>query len=137
MEKISLKGVLIGCLVDWVGTFAFVLASGISLGIMAMLRGLSQQETQSVLIEWSRSTPGMALSLLSGFGFTLLGGYVAARISKTGHLLNSALVGGVGILLGLFFTSETPETVLLLSMLLSIPVSTLGGFCYIKKWILI
>jgi hypothetical protein len=137
MKKINIKAVLIGCLVDWVGTFAFTIASGISLAIMAAVRGIGEQEIQLALIEWSRSIPGMALSLLYGSGFTFLGGYVAARISKTGNLLNSVLVGAIGILLGLFFTSETPGAILLLSILLSIPVSTLGGLCHTKKWVLI
>jgi len=134
LKKLRLKAILIGCLVDWLGTLAFSLASAISLGIMAASRGLTPQEIQLALTEWANSTPGMALSALYGFGFTFLGGYVAARIPKADHLLNSALVGAIGILLGLLFISETPTAILLLSLLLSIPVSTLGGFYYTRKW---
>jgi hypothetical protein len=137
MRRINVKAILIGCLVDWLGTFAFTIASGVSLGITAAVKGLSQQEIQLALIEWSKSIPGMALSLLYGSGFTFLGGYVAARISKTGNLLNAGLVGAIGILFGLFFISEAPEAILLLSLLLSIPVATLGGFCHRRKWVLI
>ena len=137
MRRINLKAILIGCLVDWLGTLAFSIASGVSLGIMAALRGLGQQETQSAFIEWSGSLPGMVLSLLCGFGFTFLGGYVAARMSKTSHLLNSAFVGAIGILLGLLFISEAPEPIFLLSSLFSIPVATLGGFCYRRNWVLL
>jgi hypothetical protein len=137
MKKLSIKAVLIGCIVDWAGTFAFTLASGVSLGIMAAVKGLSQQEIQSALIEWSGSVPGMALSLLYGSGFTFLGGYVAARMSKSGNLLNSALVGAVGILLGLFFIADAPQAILLISILVSIPVAALGGFCHARKWVLI
>jgi hypothetical protein len=63
-----------------------------------------------------------------------LGGYVAARISIAGNLLNSAIVGTMGILLGLVFISETPKAVFFLSIFLSIPVSILGGYCYTKEW---
>ncbi len=134
MRKLNFKAILIGCLVDWLGTFAFSLASAISLGIMAASKGFTAQEIQSALIEWATSTLGMALSALYGLGFTLLGGYFAAKVSKADHLLNSAAVGAVGILFGFFFVSETPTGILLLSFVLSIPVSTLGGFFYTRKW---
>jgi hypothetical protein len=85
------------------------------------------------LVEWHKSIPGIVCSSLYGFGFTLLGGYIAAKLSKTGHLLNSALVGGLGILLGLFFISETPTVLIFLSVVLPIPLSVLGGFWYKRQ----
>ena len=134
MKRLSLQAIVIGCLVDWLGTLAFGLAFAMGTGVMAALRGVSPKETELALAEWYNSIPGMIFSTLCGFGFTLLGGYVAARISKADNLLPSALVGAMGILLGLVFISETPQAVFLLSILLSIPVSILGGFCYIRKW---
>jgi len=138
MKRLSLKAVVIGCLVDWLGTLAFGLAFATGTGVMAALRGVSPKETELALTEWYNSIPGTVFSALYGFGFTLLGGYIAARISKADNLLPSALVGAMGILLGLVFElvfiSETPKAVFILSILLSIPVSILGGFCYIRKW---
>jgi hypothetical protein len=134
MKRLSLKGIVIGCLVDWLGTLAFGLAFAMGTGMMAALRGVSPKETELALTEWYSSIPGMVFSILYGFGFTLLGGYVAARISKAGNLLNSALVGTLGILSGLVFISEVPKAVFFVSILLSIPVSILGGFCYTRKW---
>ena len=134
MKRLSLKAIVIGCLVDWLGTLAFGLTFAMGTGMMATLRGLSLKETELALTEWYSSIPGMVFSILCGLGFTLLGGYVAARISKADNLLNSALVGTMGILLGLVFISETPKAVFFLSILLSIPVSILGGFCYTRKW---
>ena len=134
MKRLSLKAVVIGCLVDWLGTLAFSLAFVMGTGVMAALRGVSPKETELALTEWYNSIPGTVFSALYGFGFTLLGGYIAARISKADNLLPSGLVGAMGILLGLVFISETPEAVILLSILLSIPVSILGGYCYTRKW---
>jgi hypothetical protein len=133
MNKICVRAIVIGCLVDWGGTFAFTLASGLSLAIMAAVRGFSQQEIQSALSEWANSTPGMTLSLLYGSGFTFLGGYVASRLAESDHLLNSALVGVVGILFGLFFIPEVHDVISWVAMMLSIPVSMLGGFYHTRK----
>jgi uncharacterized protein (DUF697 family) len=116
---------------------AFSLASSISLGVLAATRGLTPQEIQATLIEWAHSTVGMVLSASYGFGFTFLGGHIAAKASGADHLLNSAMVGVLGILIGLFFVSETPREILLLSILLSVPVSMLGGFYYTRRWKLV
>jgi hypothetical protein len=102
--------------------------------ILSTLRGVSLKDIEWALTEWHNSIPGMVSSTIYGFGFTLLGGYVAAKISNTDSLLNSLFVGGVGILVGMFFISETPMAIFFLSILLPIPVSTLGGFWYTKKW---
>jgi len=140
MKTLNLKAILIGCLVDWLGTLAFDLFFVMSTGMMAMLKGLSLKETEFALTEWYHSVPGTGFSILCGFGFTLLGGYVAAKISNAGNLLNSALVGAVGILLGLILifevspNSEIPKAISFLSILFSIPVSILGGFYYTRKW---
>lgn len=140
MKTLNLKAILIGCLVDWLGTLAFDLFFAMSTGMMGMLKGLSLKETELALTEWYHSLPGIGFSLFCGLGFTLLGGFVAAKIAKAGNLLNSAFVGAVGILLGLILTfevlpnSEMPKAISFLSILLSIPVSILGGFYYTRKW---
>ena len=45
MKRLNPKAILIGCLVDWLGTLAFDLFFVITTGMMAMLRGLSLEET--------------------------------------------------------------------------------------------
>jgi len=140
MKTLNLKAIVIGGLVDWLGTLAFDLFFVITTGMIATLKGLSSEETGVALTEWYHSTAGMGFSFLCGLGFTFLGGFVAAKIANAGNLLNSALVGAVGILLGLILifevslNPEIPEGISFLSILLSIPVSILGGFCYTGKW---
>ena len=140
MKTLNPKAILIGCLVDWLGTLAFDLFFVITTGMMAGVRGLNLEETGAALTAWYHSVPGIGFSFLCGLGFTLLGGFVAAKIANAGNLLNSALVGAVGILLGLILTfevfphSEVPKAISYLSILVSIPVSVLGGFCHTRKW---
>lgn len=134
MRKLNMKAILMGCLVDWLGTMAFSFASSVSLAVLASTKGLTPQEIQSALMEWAHSTLGMILSVSYGFGFTFLGGHIAARVSGADHLLNSAMVGVIGVVLGFFFISETPREILLLSMFLSVPISMLGGFSHTRRW---
>ena len=133
MKQLSFKAILIGCLADWIGTFAFTFALDTCTVILSALRGMSLTEIEAALMEWHKSVPGIVCSSFYGFGFTLLGGYIAAKLSKTGHLLNSALVGGLGILLGFFFIAETPKVLFFLSVALPIPLSLLGGFWYKRQ----
>ena len=140
MKTLNPKAVLIGCLVDWLGTLAFDLFFVMGTGTMGMVKGLSLKETELALTEWYHSPFGMGFSLLCGLGFTLLGGFLASRIAKAGSLLNSALVGTLGTLMGLLLTfavspnPEIPRAISFLFVFASIPVSILGGFCYTRKW---
>ncbi len=134
MRKLNIKAILTGCLVDWLGTMVFGFATSLSLGVLVATKGLTPEEIQSALMEWAHSTTQMVLSACYGFGFTFLGGHVAAKIARADHLLNSAMVGVVGVVVGLFFISEAPREILLLSTTLSVPVSMLGGFSYNRKW---
>ncbi len=140
MKTLNPKAILLGCLVDWLGTLAFDLFFVMTTGMVGRFRGLSLEETGEALAEWYHSIPGMGFSFLCGLGFTFLGGWAAAKIANADNLLNSALVGAVGILLGLILilgvspNADIPKMISILSMLLSIPVSILGGFYHTRKW---
>ena len=51
MKTLNPKAILIGCLVDWLGTLAFDLFFVITTRMMAMLRELSLEETELALTE--------------------------------------------------------------------------------------
>jgi hypothetical protein len=134
MKSIRPKAIIIGCLVDCLGTFVFSLVFGIIAELKAAARGIGPEQTRMLLEQWSASRPGMAFLLFFGLGFTFLGGYVATRAAKTNNLVNSAFVGSMAILTGLFFISSTPMLAAIVSIVLSIPVAVFGGFCHLRKW---
>jgi hypothetical protein len=133
MGKINLKAIALGCLTDWAGTALFGLLFGIIAVSTEIGRGMSIEQAVNFLQQWSLTPAGMRFSLLFGLGFTGLGGYVAARTSPQKTLINSAVVGCLGIIAGLPFVSNTPIAGILVSLALSIPAAMAGGLFYTKK----
>jgi hypothetical protein len=133
MGNITIKAIVIGCLVDWGGTALFGLLFGMIAVSTETMRGMRAEQAVDALLQWSSSTPGMLFSMLFGLGFTCLGGYTAARTSPRETLINSAFVGSVGIITGLPFMAHSPIPGTIVSIVLSIPVAILGGFFHTKK----
>lgn len=95
LRKPNVKAVLLGALVDTVGTLLVATA----LFVAMSAAGISEAEIAVRL----RGASGLALMLILGLGFTLLGGYVAGRAAGQDELLHGALVAGIGLVLGLLF----------------------------------
>jgi hypothetical protein len=103
MGKISMKGVLIGAIVDV--TTSFLL--GVPLAVYAMskldLTHTPKEQIGSTITAAIRgSLPLHVAELLVGLGCSVLGGYVAAQIAKRGELLNGALSSFLCLALGVY-----------------------------------
>jgi hypothetical protein len=133
MKNISIKAVALGCIADWAGTAAFGLVFAMIAVSVETGRGMSIEQATNVLSQWSLTPAGTMFSMLSGLGFTGLGGYVAARISHQDSLVNSLLVGIVAVLTALPFIAGVPPARIILSLSLSIPAAVSGGLCHTKK----
>src|SRR5215470_11589844 len=136
MTKVSVKGVLIGAVVD-------VVASGI-VGIPLVLYVMTQMGTgaspgqgqqnpvTAVTSLVHADTTLHSIQLALGLACSILGGYVAARIAKHDELLNGALSSFLCILLGIYSVAsgkalESPaEHALLFAA--SFGAAALGGF---------
>jgi hypothetical protein len=134
MPKINIKAIAIGCIVDWASSLTFSVFLSLLLDMKASSAGIPNHQIQQFINGYFLTRQGMIISTIFGFGFTALGGYVAARLARTDSLLNSAFVGSISIILGLFYISSTPRIISILSLLLSIPVAIIGGFFYTKKF---
>jgi len=118
--KIKIKAIALGFLVDTAGSFFL----GIILGIILTINQVKQEI-------YSQDIYYLILSLIIGFGFTCLGGYVAGRISKDSQVLHGGVVGGLGLIWGVilyyFFPSPIPIWFHVISYTGLVPVGMLGG----------
>lgn len=129
--KINSKAVLLGILVDIVGTFTLgLLITMILLGIYYASQGIPVDEMETFM---KNDIPSLFITIAIGFYFTFLGGFVAGRVAKSDEVLNASIVGIVGVLFLLFFWNESPLGVNLIGLTFTIPVAMLGGKLSIKK----
>ena len=129
--KINNKAVLLGILVDIVGTFTLgLLILGILLGIYYSSQEIPLDEMETYM---KNDIPSLFLTIAVGLYFTFLGGFVAGRVAKSDEVLNASIVGIAGVLLLLFFWDESLLGVNLIFLIFTIPVAMLGGKLSIKK----
>ncbi len=121
LRRLKFKAVLLGFLVDTVGTLgvAFVL-------LFAMAaRGFSEKEVAARM----HGTSGLLLMLILGLGFTVGGGYVAGRKARQEEILHGISVAGLGIVLGFFLRDPgVPLWYEAVSFAAMIPAGMAGGY---------
>ena len=102
MRGISIKAVLVGAITDVVASTIF----GIPLGIYVVsshgLGGLHRDALRAAVVTAVHNSPSLyADQLLIGFGSSVLGGYVAARLARENRRLNAVLAAwlcmGIGV----------------------------------------
>ena len=91
MNKISVKGVVVGGVTDIVATVIFTLPLIVYL-IATELTGTLKDPLQAAVVAAIRANPLLyGLQSLIGLACSVLGGYVAARVAKHDELLNGLL----------------------------------------------
>jgi hypothetical protein len=125
LSNIRFKAVIVGALVDNLGTMFSV-----SLLIMALSStGLSESDIAGRL----RTLSGLLLTLIIGLGWTMLGGYTAARMAKRDELPHGALVAAVGIVIALVFREEGIPVWFEIIGLVCMPPAGMAGGSLAKK----
>lgn len=120
MTDIKLKAVIVGAVVDNVGTMAVMLFLMTALAS----QGLSQEE----VVVQMKTLSGLLLTLIIGLGCTGLGGYVAGRIARQSEVLHGALVAGAGMVLALLYReSGLPLWYDIMGFAGMLPAGMLGG----------
>lgn len=128
--KIHPKAVLLGTLVDIAGTLVVgIIIAMIALGMYVSDGG----DIDTFEGDIYSNTLLLLFAMTLGFGFTVLGGYIAGRIAGGSPLFNASLVGLAGIIIGLFFWGEGPLWSDIAGILLSIPAAYLGGMIAVKR----
>ena len=127
--RIRIKAIVLGFVTDLGGSLVVGIAYGVVLGISMAVTGIPLEEIATCLQGPVVTIP----SLFIGFGFTLLGGFVAGRIAKHSEILHGGIVGGVGILLGFFLCGSLPLWYNIISFAGVIPVGMAGGYLAKQK----
>ena len=133
MSKLSVRGVLIGAIVDVITSFLL----GVPLAIYAVSK-LDLTHTPKVQIGSTitaaihGSSSLYAAQLLIGFGCSVLGGYVASWLAKRHELLNGALSSFLCLALGVYAITSGKDSnahwVQLLLLVASPACASLGGY---------
>jgi hypothetical protein len=130
MGRISIKGVLIGGVVD---TFASAL-----IGVFAAIIVASVSHLTHVPREVFHRHGILDLVLiLNGLASSALGGFVAARLANHDELLNGGLSSSLCLLISLFFMARGidhhPAVVQLLSLLAAPAFAVFGGYLRLRQ----
>ena len=128
-KGIRIWAIAIGLATDLGGSVLAGTAYGVVLTICMLVRGISPETVATRLQGPVVEVPG----LLIGFGFTLLGGFVAGRIAKRSEILHGGIVGGIGLPLGFLFCAALPLWYNIISFAGIIPVGMVGGYLALQR----
>jgi uncharacterized membrane protein YeaQ/YmgE (transglycosylase-associated protein family) len=120
LSDIKLKAVIVGAIVDNVGTIAVMLFLMTALAS----QGISQDE----VVARMKSPSGLLLNLIIGLGCTCLGAYVAGRMAQRSEVLHGAVVAVAGMVLALLYReSGVPLWYDIMGFAGMLPAGMLGG----------
>ncbi|BAU13297.1 hypothetical protein LEP3755_38360 [Leptolyngbya sp. NIES-3755] len=128
LSRVSIKAILIGLVVDIVGTLAGGTLLGFILGIGLATQSRSRTDFDSLLAQSVLSPGFLIVGLIVGLGFTFLGSFVAVRIANRAALTHAGILGAIAFVLGsLYVPKEYPLWFVVASLALTIPSALLGG----------
>ncbi len=132
---VKIRPIIIGAVVDYVATYAFITLYLIVYYIKDPLEkgGMPEEAFEKALKEMISSQEGLLALIVIGALCTVLGGYLAGRLAKSEEVKHGVLVGAVSLILGIVQTgmageaSPVPYWYELLGYVLAIPAGALGG----------
>ncbi|WP_162143303.1 hypothetical protein [Chitinilyticum aquatile] len=126
------KAVLFGVLIDTGGTLAFVTLLALGLGIALSVAGLPPAQLEGEIQRLQQPFSGFWLtSIAVGLGFSLLGGYVCARIAHRPSLRPVYVLAACSFVFGALLGGLTNGWILFLLLSASgIASNLLGGWLY-------
>lgn len=128
MNELSIKGILLGVLTDVAGSTIANIILIFLFSTHLITPEMSEQELNDAILAMTQDNGFLIASLIVGLCFTILGGYVAARVAKKGVYQNSAMVGVIGVLLEFLFAGSTLQWFDVAGIVTVIPAALLGGY---------
>jgi len=98
------KAVFVGLAVDVLGTLVFQFIIGIVYGLILVSRGVTPDNIKQVAESFGWGAWIHAVSLAVGMGFSLLGGYICARIARERVLRSVTAMALLDVALAVPFT---------------------------------
>ncbi|MDD5270058.1 MAG: TIGR04086 family membrane protein [Candidatus Omnitrophica bacterium] len=102
-QPIKIKALSLGVLANIGGSLVLGIMLSLIMGIILGILGISMNEINAPV--W-----GPVLSLISGFGSAVLGGFVAGRVAKQKQVFHGALVGAIVSVIGLLYGFVSGES---------------------------
>jgi hypothetical protein len=138
MRAISIKGVLIGGIVDIASSFLLGLPFAIYVILKVQLAHTPPDQVgAAVKAATLGSAPIYLAQLAVGMACSVLGGYVAATLAKHHELLNGALASILCVLLGIYVLTTRndphPMYVQISLVVISPALSLLGGYLRLRS----
>jgi hypothetical protein len=127
MNKISIRGVVVGGVIDIVATVILTLPLVVAYAIPTELTPTPKDllQAQAAVMATIRASPLLyGLQSAIGLACSVLGGYVAARVAKHDELLNGLLASSLPVALGVYSlaTADSGELVLPVLLLMASPL---------------
>jgi hypothetical protein len=93
--------------------------------------GVAMEDVFTELASVGHNPVYTAFVLIVGFGMTVVGGYVAARLAKQSPVVNAAFVGAASVILGVLMgQDDIPMWYQAMAILLPIPSALAGGWVF-------
>ena len=124
---VNVFAIVAGFACDFVGTYAFNFVVAIIMVLFMKSRGIEGEALESGLNQFMSGNAYCMFSILIGFSFTMLGGYIAGRVAKHGELFHAGAVGVINVLFSLYFMEVYPAWYWLVVFMV-IPVAIFGGY---------
>lgn len=124
MRSISIKGLVFGVL----AIFVIDLVGGIT-GIFLFAKDMSEESLTLV----SKNQNFLVWSLFVGTFSIVVGGFIAAKIGKLAPYKNAAVIGALGVAIGILMGVEAPLWFDVAAYLTVVPAALLGGYFVARK----
>lgn len=133
LKKISFKGVLLGAIADVGGSNIWSIIAVMYLFSNYHILSLPQNQQANRLQSLMAHDPILFfLNMLVGGGFSILGGYIAARIAKHDELLHGTLSSFLCVLFSFLALGSAPIYVVLIAIIGNPLLGFIGG--YLRLW---
>ncbi len=126
-RSINYKAIILGFLADIAASISFSLTLSLLITFILSAKGYKEAELEQTLMQVFYTKTYLLLSIVVGFLFTVMGGFIAGRIARQSEYFHAGMVGIIGVLFALFFIGQTEGFHIYAALILTIPGALSGG----------